>query len=119
MLKLIKFVFATFLIFFGGLFLLSNVSTINYPVRFIFPIIPNYYVLESVSFPLGVLLLIAFCLGMVFSAFMGAFNLFYRGKEIKAKDRTIKELEKELEELRSIYASQRSENVEKSETSSL
>ena len=93
-------------------FLLTNLDaqTLGYPIHFRFNIPPILY-LESIAFPVGSLILIAFCLGMVVAAFMGAVSLFYRTKELKAKNRTIRELEREIDELRSLYAGEKNKGV--------
>ena len=62
--------------------------------------IPPYLFLESIDFKVGYLLLIAFILGMLFAALIGAINAFSRSREIKMKNKTIRELEKEIDGLR-------------------
>lgn len=57
--------------------------------------------MESIDFSVGYLLILAFCIGMLISAFMGSVNVFYRSKDIKSKARVIRELEAELRDLRS------------------
>jgi lipopolysaccharide assembly LapA-like protein len=103
-----KVVLAALIIFVVFNFLLTNLGpqALGYRINFQFNVPPILY-LESASFPVGILLLIAFCLGMIFAAFMGAISVFHRSRELKAKNRTIHELEKEIEELRAIYSAQR------------
>ena len=103
--RLIKILILAFIVFVIFNFLLSNfgAEALGYKIKFHFNIPPFLY-LESPPLPVGILILSAFCLGMIFAAFMGAVSLFHRSKEIKAKNRTIRELEKEIEELRVICA---------------
>ena len=56
--------------------------------------------LESIDFKVGSLLLISFILGMLFAALIGALQAFTRSREVKMKNKTIRELEKEIDELR-------------------
>lgn len=109
--RFIKVLLGAVIIFVIGNFLISNLdnTTLGYPLHFQFKI-PPFWTFESVGFPVGFLILLAFCLGMIFAAFIGAVSVFYRSREIKAKNRTIRELEREIEELRAIYASQRREH---------
>jgi len=111
--RFFKVLIAAFLIFIVFNFLLTNLDTqtLGYRVHFKFNIPPFLY-LESVEFPVGILILIAFCLGMVFAAFIGAVSVFHRSRELKAKNRTIRELEREIEELRALYAAQRRSGLE-------
>jgi uncharacterized integral membrane protein len=111
--RFLKVLLAAILIFVVFNFLLTNLDsqTLGYKVHFRFNIPPFLY-LESVEFPVGILILIAFCLGMIFAAFIGAVSVFYRSRELKAKNRTIRELEREIEELRALYAAQRRSGLE-------
>ena len=106
--RLIKILILAFIVFVIFNFLLSNfgAEALGYKIKFHFNIPPFLY-LESPPLPVGILILSAFCLGMIFAVFMGAVSLFHRSKEIKAKKRTIRELEKEIEELRVICANPR------------
>lgn len=115
--RFIKVLFGAVIIFIIGNFLISNLDnkTLGYPLHFQFNI-PPFWAFESVGFPVGFLILLSFCLGMIFAAFIGAVSVFYRSREIKSKNRTIRELEREIEELRSIYASQRREQISHLET---
>lgn len=111
--RFIKVLSAAFIIFIVFNFLLTNLDsqTLGYKIHFQFNIPPFLY-LESHDFPVGVLILIAFCLGMIFAAFMGAISVFHRSRELKAKNRTIRELEREIEELRALYSAQRRSGLE-------
>ncbi len=70
---------------------------------------PPFLYLESIDFPVGYLLIISFTLGMLFAALIGAVNAFTRSREVKMKNKTIRELEKEIDELRDSLA--REKNV--------
>ncbi len=111
--RFLKVFFAALVIFIIVNFLLTNLDaqTLGYKVFFKFSIPPVLY-LESMAFPVGILILIAFCLGMIFAAFMGAISIFHRSKELKAKNRSIRELEREIEEMRALYATQRKGSFE-------
>ncbi|MFO1519239.1 MAG: LapA family protein [bacterium] len=111
--RFFKVIIAALIIFIVFNFLLTNLDsqTLGYKIHFQFNVPPFLY-LESATFPVGILILIAFCLGMVFAAFIGAVSIFYRSRELKAKNRTIRELEREIEELRALYAAQRRGSLE-------
>jgi len=100
--RFIKIFLVTFVIFIIFNFLLSNFNsqTLGYKISFHFDIPPFIY-LESVDFPVGLLLISAFCIGMITAGLMGSFSVFYKQKELKAKNRIIRELEAEMEDLRS------------------
>ncbi len=117
--RFIKVLFGAAIIFVIGNFLISNLdnTTLGYPLHFQFKI-PPFWAFESVGFPVGFLILAAFCLGMIFAAFIGAVSVFYRSREIKSKNRTIRELEREIEEMRSLYSAQRREQAESAEPAS-
>ena len=110
-LRFTKILLATIIVLIIGDFLIYNSQTISAPLRFQFTI-PSVISLESAPIPLGFLILAAFCLGMIFAAFMGAISVYYRSRELKAKNRTIRELEREIEELRALYAAQRRSGLE-------
>ncbi|MBF0491376.1 MAG: LapA family protein [Deltaproteobacteria bacterium] len=111
MLRFLKIIFLALIIFVLGDFLYynSNSQALSYNIQFRLFIPPRYF-LESSAIPVGLLLLSSFCLGMVFAAFNGAISIFYRSREIKAKNRTIRELEKEIEEMRTLYSSMQHKN---------
>lgn len=102
-----KVLLAALIIFVVINFFLSNSSpeanSLAAQISFKFTL-PPLLQLESIDFSVGYLLLIAFTLGMVFAALIGAVNAFTRSRELKAKKRTIRELEKEIDELRDLMA---------------
>jgi len=107
-----KVLLAALIIFMVVIFFISNSSTeansLAAQISFKFAL-PPFFELESVDFTVGYLLIIAFTLGMVFAALIGAINAFTRSRELKMKKKTIYELEKEIDELRDLMA--REKNV--------
>ncbi len=71
--------------------------------------IPHLNTWQTLPLPLNYLLLIAFCIGILFAGFVGAF----KAGSIKDKNREIKELKKTLEiaNRQSIYSSSPKENL--------
>ncbi len=108
--RFIKVLLAAIIIFIVVNFFLSNSSpeanslAANISFKFV---LPPFLSLESIDFTVGYLLIIAFTLGMIFAALIGALNTFARSKELKMKKKTIKELEKELDEVRELLAKER------------
>src|SRR3989338_2476354 len=76
-----------------------NEEVFNYEVNFIFSI-PHLFTLKSVPLPLGFILILAFSLGVIFLAALQALPALFRTGAMKARDKKIKMLEKELEEAR-------------------
>ena len=74
-----------------------NESVFNYKVSFIFTI-PHLFTLKSVPIPLGFVLIIVFSLGVIFFAALQAIPALFRTGAIKARDKKIKVLEKELDD---------------------
>lgn len=97
-----RLIFATImaLLFFALLnFVYCNLdqTTFAYPVVFKFKIpvmLPSGY--QTLPLPLGFILLVSFCLGMVAIALLEALPSFYKTLELRAKNKKIKELEREL-----------------------
>lgn len=67
----------------------------GYPVSFKFSI-PYVMAFKSVPLPLGFILLISFCLGMVAIALLEALPSFFKTLEIRSKKKKIRQLEREL-----------------------
>lgn len=82
-------------------FIYSNVrgEAFNHPLSFRFDL-PFLLSLVSRPVPLGYILILSFCLGMVFLPLLQAIPAIFRSAQIKARDRRIKELERELELVR-------------------
>ncbi len=101
--RFLKVLLAALIIFIIVNFFINNSATdaqsLATQVSFKFNIPPILY-LESIDFSVGYLLVIAFTLGMIFAALIGAINAFSRSREVKMKNKTIRELEKEIDELR-------------------
>lgn len=100
------------LIFFGILnFVYCNLddTAFAYPVIFKFKI---PWILsegfQSAPLPLGFILLLVFCLGMIFIALVEAIPSFYKSLELRAKNKKIRELERELSVSRQLAGVDRS-----------
>jgi hypothetical protein len=108
--RFIKVLLAALIIFIVVNFFISNSTTdaqsLATPISFKFKIPPFLY-LESIDFQVGYLLILSFVLGMIFAALIGALNAFTRSREMKMKNKTIRELEKEIDELRDSLARER------------
>lgn len=79
-------------------FIYSNVrgASFNYPLGFHFDV-PFLFTLASKPVPLGYILILCFCLGMVFLPLLQAIPAVFRSAQVRARDKRIKELERELE----------------------
>lgn len=108
--RFIKVLLAAIIIFAIVNFFLSNSSpeaqSLAEKISFKFNL-PPFFTLESIDFSVGYLLIIAFTLGMIFTALIGGVNAFSKSKVLKMKNRTILELEKEIDELRELVARER------------
>lgn len=105
MIKPLKVLFAACVIFLVFSFLLTNINTLNLPITFRFEV-PHVFQTDAYDIPAGYFFLITFCAGMLVAALMGGLSIFYRSQELKAKSRAIRELEKEVEELRTIRSTE-------------
>ncbi len=87
-------------------FFYSNIGgpSFNYPVAFRFSI-PYLPALESSPVPLGFLIIVAFCLGMVFLPILQLVPALFKNAAIRSREKKIRELERELEDVRSSSAS--------------
>jgi uncharacterized membrane protein YciS (DUF1049 family) len=110
--RFIKVILAALILFVIVVFFISNsgpdAQSLAATISFKFKVQP-FLNLESVDFPVGYLLIISFTLGMIFAAIIGGINAFSRSREIKMKNKTIRELEKEIDDLRESMA--REKNV--------
>lgn len=96
------------LIFFAILwFVYCNLdqATFGYNVvfRFTIPLINITY--ESMPVPMGFIIVVAFCLGMVAIALLEALPSLYKTLEIRAKNKKIRQLERELNLVRQMSKS--------------
>ena len=95
--KLIFAVIMALLMFFIFNFIYCNLdgSTFGYMLSFKFKI-PYLFARQTSPIPLGFILLITFALGMVFIAVLEALPSLYKTLEIRAKNKKIRDLEREL-----------------------
>jgi uncharacterized integral membrane protein len=76
-----------------------DAETLGYGVVFKFNI-PHVLSLESVPIPIGFMLLLSFCTGMVAIALIEALPSFYKTLELRSKNKRIRQLERELSAVR-------------------
>ncbi|MFH0800707.1 MAG: LapA family protein [Pseudomonadota bacterium] len=76
-------------------------QTFTYEVIFKFSV-PHLISLQSVPIPMGFVLLLAFCGGMVAIAIIEALPSFFKTLEIRSKNKKIRQLERELSAVRQI-----------------
>ncbi len=76
--------------------------------------IPYILSVQSVPIPIGFVLLSAFCSGMVVIAMIEALPSFYKTLELRAKNKRIRQLERELSVVRQISEKKDSESAPKS-----
>ena len=74
-------------------------ATLGYGVIFKFNI-PHLLSVESVPIPMGFMLLLSFCTGMVAIALIEALPSFYKTLELRSKNKRIRQLERELSAVR-------------------
>lgn len=72
-----------------------DTTTFGYDVIFKFKI-PYIISLRSVPIPMGFVILIAFCLGMITIALLEALPSLFKTLEIRSKNKKIRQLEREL-----------------------
>lgn len=109
--KRLFFAIAMALLFFTILnFIYSNLDaeTFGYQLAFKFTI-PGIITLKSMPIPLGFMLLLTFCSGMVTIALLEALPSLYKTLELRSKNKRIRQLERELQVVRQV--------TEKKETS--
>ncbi len=101
--RFVKVLLAALIVFVVVNFFLTNSAidsqSLATQINFKFNMPPFIY-LQSMNFSVGYLLIFSFVLGMIFAALIGAINAFSRSREIKLKNKTIRELQKENDELR-------------------
>ena len=80
-----------------------DATTFSYPVIFKFKI-PGFFPtgFNSIPLPLGFVLLVSFCLGMIFIALLEALPSVYKSLELRSRNKKIRELERELSVARQI-----------------
>lgn len=72
--------------------------------------------MQSASIPLGFALLASFSAGMIAIALLEALPSFFKTLEIRAKNKRIKQLEKELTLVRQMMTEQKKEDVGNQQT---
>jgi len=87
-----------------------DAATFGYNLEFKF-IIPHILAVKSIPMPLGFVLLASFCLGMVAIALLEALPSMFKTLEIRAKNKRIRQLERELEVVRKISERDRDKPV--------
>lgn len=76
-------------------------AVFGYPIVFRFTV-PYLLDLRSIPIPLGFILLISFCTGMVAIALLEALPSLFKAFELRAKNKKIRHLERELEVARQV-----------------
>lgn len=79
-----------------------DAETLNYRLVFKFAI-PHIFSLSSPPIPVGFVLLLSFCSGMIMIALLEALPSFFKTLEIRSKNKKIRQLERELTLSRSLY----------------
>lgn len=72
-----------------------DAATFGYDVVFKFKI-PHIISFESVAIPMGFVILLAFCAGMIMIAVLEALPSLFKTLEIRSKNKKIRQLEREL-----------------------
>lgn len=78
-----------------------DAATFGYQVTFKF-VIPHVLDLVSVPLPMGFVLLLAFCSGMIVVSLLEALPSFYKSMELYSKNKKIRQLERELQIARQV-----------------
>lgn len=73
-----------------------DAATFGYQVSFKFSI-PHVLDLVSAPLPMGFILLLAFCSGMIVVSLLEALPSFYKSLELYSKNKKIRQLERELQ----------------------
>lgn len=94
-----------------------DAATFGYEVQFKFAV-PHLMAVQSVPIPLGFVLLTAFCLGMVTIALLEALPSLFKTLEIRAKNKRIRQLERELTVVRQISKKEQEKTPEPPKDSS-
>jgi uncharacterized integral membrane protein len=76
-------------------------TVFGYNVVFKFSV-PYLFAVKSIPLPLGFILLLSFCLGMIAIALLEALPSFFKTLEIRSKNKKIRQLERELMVVRQI-----------------
>lgn len=88
----------------------SGAETFGLPVALKF-IVPPFIDWSASPIPLGYIIMGAFCLGMVVTPFFEALPSFYKSLELRAKNKRIRQLERELGLVRGMLESDKTNTV--------
>jgi len=114
--RLVYAVIMAFLFFVLLNFIYCNLDEVTFGYNLVFKFdIPYLMALQSVPIPLGFVLLFSFCAGMVAIALLEALPSMFKTFEIRAKNKRIRELERELSAIRQME--ERSQSVNPSNPS--
>lgn len=95
--KLIFAAIMAFLFFVLLNFIYCNLDSTVFGYNIVFKFsIPYLLAVQSIPLPLGFVLLLSFCLGMVAIALLEALPSFFKTLEIRSKNKKIRQLEREL-----------------------
>lgn len=83
-----------------------NEATLGYDVVFKFSI-GNWFQRYTTPIPVGFVLIVSFCLGMIAIAFFEALPGFYKTLELRAKNKRIRQLERELNLVRQMLETEK------------
>ncbi len=106
--KRLLFAFVMAVLFFSLLnFIYCNLNeqVFGYSLVFRFEI-PYLMAVESAPIPVGFVLLITFCAGMMAIALLEALPSFFKSLELRSKNKKIRQLERELEVVRKLSEKQ-------------
>lgn len=91
-------------------FVLSNRDDATFGYEMVFKFhIPYLFASYTKPIPVGFVLMIAFCLGMVATPFLEALPSLYKSLELRAKNKRIRQLERELSLVREMAAGERTQ----------
>jgi ABC-type long-subunit fatty acid transport system fused permease/ATPase subunit len=107
---------AIFFIFLNFIYCNLGAETFGYEMTFKFRI-PYLLALESAPIPLGFMLLITFCFGMIAISVLEVLPSFFKAMQIRSKNKRIKELERELTVARQVADTRQTEALDKLEKS--
>lgn len=85
-------------------------ATFGYQVSFKFSI-PHVVDLVSAPLPMGFVLLLAFCSGMIVVSLLEALPSFYKSLELYSKNKKIRQLERELQMARQMVEERKTTEV--------
>ncbi len=84
-------------------------ATFGYALVFKFTV-PHLFSVQSIPLPLGFVLLTSFCVGMVAIALLEALPSLFKTLELRAKNKRIRQLERELQVVRQISERERAKS---------